>query len=108
MDLGQKQVTDRRDDQVTLQALIFSPLIVIQAEFAFLVFEATLDLPAIMPPKEEVGWSGRSATGPQRVYRAGRGFGVLSFARRALWAQHRGSVCSSRSRASSPASAQIT
>ena len=70
--------------------------------------ERRLDGTATMPPKVEVGWPGRPATGPIGVYRAGRGFGFLSLARRALLAHVRGSWCSWRSRRSSPASAQIT
>ena len=45
--------------------------------------------------------------GPLRVYRAGRGFGFFSFARRFLLAHVRGRSWSSRNRRSSLASAQI-
>ena len=58
-----------------------------QSEDRFHPLETKLDLPAMMPPKVEVGWPERPATGPLRVYRAGRGFGFFSFARRFLLAK---------------------
>jgi hypothetical protein len=79
-----------------------------RAEQPLVPREGALDLPAMMPPKVEVGWPDRPAIGPRRVYRAGRGFGFFSFARRFLLAHVRGRSCSSRRRRSSPASAQIT
>src|SRR5205823_4797673 len=45
VDPRQKQVTYRRDNHVSLQALIPSAFVVIQAEFAFFIFEAALDTP---------------------------------------------------------------
>src|SRR5262245_7100575 len=83
-------------------------LLLPQAPGLFEVAKRLLDLPAMMPPKVEVGWPARPATGPRRVYRAGRGLGFFSFARRVLLAHVRGRACSSRRRRSSAASAQIT
>ena len=67
-----------------------------------------LDVTVTVPPKVEVGRLGRPTIEPRSVYRAGRGFGFLSFFKRALLAHVRGSWCSSCSRRSSLASAQIT
>src|SRR5262245_24776039 len=46
MDPRQEQVAHRREDQVTLQALIPSAFVVVQPQLAFLVLETTLDAPA--------------------------------------------------------------
>jgi hypothetical protein len=61
------------------------------AEPPFVPAERGLDGSAIMPPKVEVGWPSRPATGPVVVYRAGRGLGFFSSAKRALFAHVRGS-----------------
>src|SRR5947209_1559565 len=43
VDLCQEQVAYRRDDQVSLQSLIPSAFVVIQAQLAFFIFKAALD-----------------------------------------------------------------
>src|SRR5262249_4628312 len=72
------------------------------------VLERLLDLPGMMPPKVEVGWPDRPATEPLHVYRAGRGLGFFSSAKRVLLAPVRGRAWSSRQRRRSLASPQTT
>src|SRR5262245_11737868 len=78
------------------------------AEPALVAAEGALDGSAMMPPKVGVGWPRRPTTGPIGAYRAGRGLGFFSSARRALLAHVRGSRCNSRRRSSSSAPAQMT
>jgi hypothetical protein len=78
--------------EMPFQRPITPPLEVRQPDFPFGHAKHVLDLPAMMPPKLEVGWPARPANGPRRVYRAGRGFGCFSFARRFLFAHERGSA----------------
>lgn len=61
----QEQVADGTQSQMAFQPHILATLVVIQADFALLVLEATLDATVIMPPKVEVGWPDRPATGPR-------------------------------------------
>src|SRR4051812_8346199 len=72
----------QRQSLVVVPPLPGADLVVPQPGLPLGPLEALLHLPAMMPPKVEVGWPERPATGPLRVYRAGRGFGFLSFARR--------------------------
>jgi hypothetical protein len=46
VDLRQEQMAHRRQDHVTLQTLVLPPLVVIQAQFPFLILKSTLDTPA--------------------------------------------------------------
>jgi hypothetical protein len=54
----QEQVAHATQDQVAFQTLVAPALVLVQADLALLILKTTLDVPAIMPSKSEVGWPG--------------------------------------------------
>ena len=54
----QEQVAHAAQDQVAFPPLVTTSFILVQPDLRFLALEATLDVPAIMPSKSEVGWPG--------------------------------------------------
>ena len=57
-DLSQQEVADRADDLMAFQPQVAATLPVVEPQLRFAVLKAPLDVPAIMPSKNEVGWPG--------------------------------------------------